>query len=148
MIGSCIIDASVGIKLFLREEGTDIAESIFVGLDHDPPVRLYVPDLFYIECANILWKYVRRFNYASDEALSDLSDLLRLNLDAVATSDLLVDALTLAAGHGLSVYDACYVVLANLLDIPLVTADARLVNKMADKPYNIRLLSDLEPPPT
>lgn len=148
MIGSCVIDASVGIKLFVREDGTDVVESIFAGLDYQPPVTLYVPDLFYIECANILWKYVRRFHYAVDEARSDLNDLLRLNLDAVATSELLEDAFILAVKHKLSVYDACYVALANLLELPLLTADERLANKMMGESCDIRLLGNLMPPVT
>lgn len=146
MIESWVIDASVGVKLFVREDGTDLVESIFTGLGDEPPIRLYVPDLFYIECANILWKYVRRFNYPAAEAYSNLSDLFRLRLDAVTTSDLLEDALALAVEHSLSVYDACYVALAILLELPLLTADVGLANKMMDTACDIRLLSDLEPP--
>lgn len=148
MIGPCVIDASVGIKLFVREQGTDIAEIVFSGLTEEPPIQLYVPDLFYVECANILWKYVRRFNYASDVAQSDLSDLMQLNLDTVATENLLIVALGMAVEYSLSVYDACYVALASLLELPLLTADERLINKMLGKPYDIRLLGDLEPPAT
>ena len=135
-------------NLFVREQGTDIAEIVFSGLTEEPPIQLYVPDLFYVECANILWKYVRRFNYASDVAQSDLSDLMQLNLDTVATENLLIVALGMAVEYRLSVYDACYVALASLLELPLLTADERLINKMLGKPFDIRLLGDLEPPAT
>lgn len=146
MIGPCVIDASVGIKLFVREEGTELVELIFAGLDREPPVQLFVPDFFFVECANILWKYVRRFNYPVEDARSDLSDLLRLNLDAIANDELLPVAFKLAVEFSLTVYDACYVALASLLQLPLVTADERLFNKMKGKPYEIRLLSDVEHP--
>jgi predicted nucleic acid-binding protein len=59
----CIIDASVGIKLFLVEPLSERAEALFNRLVDDPPARFFVPDLCYAECANILWKYVRRFGY-------------------------------------------------------------------------------------
>lgn len=146
MIDHCVVDAGVGIKLFLREQWTDAAEQLFAGLEQEPTRRLYVPDLFYIECANILWKYVRRFGYAADEARHDLVDLRQLNLSAVATDDLLTHAFDLAVEHGLTVYDACYVALADLLELPLLTADERLVNKLRGKEYDIRWIGDLELP--
>lgn len=148
MIGPCVIDASVGIKLFVREDGTELVELIFAGLDREPPVQLFVPDIFFVECANILWKYVQRFNYPVEDARSDLSDLLRLNLDAIANDELLTVALNMALEYSLTVYDACYVALASLLELPLITADGRLLNKMKGKPCDIRLLSDMEHPGT
>jgi hypothetical protein len=33
-----------------------------------PPARFFVPDLFYVECANSLWKYVRRHGYPAETA--------------------------------------------------------------------------------
>jgi predicted nucleic acid-binding protein len=143
MIGHCVVDASVGIKLFVREQFTDVVEGIFAGLGQEPPVRLYVPDLFYTECANILWKYVRRFNYAAEEARSDLVDLRQLNLGVVATDDLLTSAFDLAVEYNLTVYDACYVALASTLELPLLTADEQLVNKMKGQPHDIRWIGDV-----
>jgi hypothetical protein len=35
-----------------------------IRLAQDPPASFFVPDLFYIECTNILWKYVRHFGFA------------------------------------------------------------------------------------
>jgi predicted nucleic acid-binding protein len=146
MNGDFVIDASVVIKLFVQEEGTDISESIFAGLSQEPPARLYVPDLFYIECANILWKYVRRFDHPADKARDDLGDLLQLNLRAVPTGSLLTAAFDLALEHGLTAYDACYVALADVLDLPLITADERLVNNMKGKTHDIHFLGDFELP--
>jgi predicted nucleic acid-binding protein len=52
-----VVDASVGIKLFIDEPLSDIAHALFEKLTEDPPVELFVPDLFYIECTNILVKW-------------------------------------------------------------------------------------------
>ena len=52
-----VVDASVGIKLFVEEEFSEQAHALFSCLAADPPAELYVPDLFYIECTNILLKY-------------------------------------------------------------------------------------------
>jgi predicted nucleic acid-binding protein len=48
-----VIDASVAIKWVVRETGTQEALSL---RQH----RLVAPDLLVAECANILWKKVRR----------------------------------------------------------------------------------------
>jgi len=47
------------------------------------------------------------------------------------TFALMPDALDLALTHAISAYDACYVALASRLGRPLVTADQRLVQKLA-----------------
>ena len=55
----CVVDASAGIKLFLDEPLSERADTLFDHLSDDPPARFHVPDLFFVECANILWKYAR-----------------------------------------------------------------------------------------
>ena len=57
--GDWVIDASVGLKLFIDDPLSEVVHDLFCQLAHDPPARFYVPDLFYIEIANVLWKYVR-----------------------------------------------------------------------------------------
>jgi predicted nucleic acid-binding protein len=44
-----IVDASVGIKLFVEEDYSDIMHSLFKQSASDIPAILYVPDLFYNE---------------------------------------------------------------------------------------------------
>ncbi len=122
----CVVDASVGIKLFVEEPLSEHAQRLFDGLASDPPADLHVPDLFFIECANILWKYTQRFGRPIEDSLADLSDLERLALQVTSTADLMEDALSLAVKTGLTAYDACYAVLAHRLNLPLVTADKQL----------------------
>ena len=121
-----VVDASVGIKLFVAEPLSDQAYALFSGLSASPPVDLYVPDLFFIECANILWKYVRRGQCPLATAQADLADLGLLQLHSTATKDLMEEALVLAVEHSISAYDACYAALARRLDLPLVSADKAL----------------------
>jgi predicted nucleic acid-binding protein len=122
-----VVDASVGIKLFVDEALSEQAQSLFAQLTDDPPVELYVPDLFYIECANTLLKYMRRFGRSLEDSQADLADLNILALKAVSTAELMEDAIVLASQKNLSAYDACYAVLAHRLDIQLVTADELMV---------------------
>jgi len=104
---ACVVDASVGIKLFVNEPLSDRADALFAHLAADPPARLAVPDLFFIECANILWKHVRRLGYPATKAHTDLSDLGTLALHSVPTAGLMGDALVIAIAQGISAYDAC-----------------------------------------
>ena len=119
----CVVDASAGIKLFVEEEFSEKVQNLFARLADESPAELHVPDLFYIECANILLKYTRRFKRPIEDSQADLADLNELALKPTSTADLMEEALTLANESNLTAYDACYAVLAKKLALPLVTAD-------------------------
>jgi predicted nucleic acid-binding protein len=136
----CVVDASVGIKLFLVEDLSEQADALFDHLADQPPARFYVPDLFFIECTNILWKYVRRFDYPAEVAEQDVADLVRLPLQVASTAALAGAALALAVEHGSTAYDAAYVALARHLSLPLVTADEALVRRFAEADAEVRFL--------
>lgn len=122
----CVLDASVGIQLFIEEEFSDKVERLLSKLAEDPQAEIHVPDLFYIECANILLKYTRRHNRPLEDSLKDIADLNDLALKSTSTSELIEEALELAHEKNLTAYDAGYAVLARRLALPLVTADAPL----------------------
>jgi predicted nucleic acid-binding protein len=143
----CVVDASVGIKLFIEEPFSDKADTLFAHLAADPPALLVVPDLFYIECVNILWKHVRRFGYPATAAQKDLVSLGKLSLHSTSTASLMADALRLAVAQGITAYDACYVALAQQFGVPCVTADEKLVRLLASASYNVRWLGDFVIPP-
>lgn len=145
MISDAVIDASVGIKLFVDEPDSLPADRLFARLADSPPARFYVPDLFFVECADILWKYVHRFGYPADDARRSVTDLRTLNLRSISTADLIDAALDLALSFDLSVYDACYAGLARQLNLPLVTADQRLQRKLASSEIAVHTLADLFP---
>jgi predicted nucleic acid-binding protein len=136
------VDASVGVKLFVAEALSARADRLFAQLAADPPARLYVPDLFFIECTNILWKYVRRFGYHRSSALRDVRDLSSLPLKAIPTARLAPPALELAIAHGASAYDAAYVALGQGVSLPVVTADEALVRRFGGTGLDVRHLAD------
>src|SRR6266496_5495906 len=92
----CVLDASVGIKLFIEEEFSDKVQRLFARLAEDPQTEIHVPDLFYIECANILLKYTRRYKRPIEDSLADLEDLNGLALQSTSTAELIEEALSLA----------------------------------------------------
>ncbi|GAB4539473.1 MAG: hypothetical protein Fur002_04670 [Anaerolineales bacterium] len=122
----CVLDASVGIKLFIEEEFSDKVRNLFAKLAEDPQTEIHIPDLFYIDCANILLKYTRRYTRPLEDSLADIKDLNKLALKSTSTAELMEEALLLANKKKLTAYDACYAVLAHRLNLPLVTADAPL----------------------
>jgi predicted nucleic acid-binding protein len=122
-----VIDASAGIQLFIEEEQSRAVTAIFSQLDGKTPLRLHVPDLFFIECANILLKWTRRTGDPLTKSRAHLADLKSLALTTTETADLMEDALVLAEQTGLTAYDACYLALAGSLDAALLTVDTDLL---------------------
>ena len=101
-----------------------------------------MPDLLFVECANILWKYARNYAYPAVSARRNVEDLGALALVSVSTADLIVSALDLALDFGVTTYDGCYAALAQLLDLPLVTVDMPLSRKLEGSEVKVRLLEE------
>ncbi len=135
-----VVDASVAIKLFVEQPMTDRAIALFLCLVLDPPVTLYVPDLFFVECANVLWQYVRRTSYPAHLARQSITQLNQFALQIVPAKELVGAALDLAIAHHISAYDACYLALAHILGVELITADAKLVRALVGTTYRVRFL--------
>jgi len=140
-----VVDASVGIKLFVNEPYSDKAHELFSLAAGEPRTEFHVPELFYVESANILWKCVRRARITEASALESVARLQGLPLSRVATDAILREALRLAIEHGISAYDATYVASALLVGAPLVTCDEPLAEKFAGKQPSVVLLAHLPP---
>jgi predicted nucleic acid-binding protein len=134
-----VVDASVAIKLFVVEDLAWEAASFFTF--HAD--RIFVPDFFYVECTNILWKYARRFGHSPEKARKTLAELRSMELYPTSPIPSLSSTFDLALQHHLSVYDATYVTLAEGMGIPLMTADEKLIRKLASTGIDIRWMGDL-----
>lgn len=137
-----VVDASVVVKLLVQEPLSDRVDALFDLMAQDSETRLFAPDLLFMECANILWKYTKRFGMTRKEAHANLKRLESLALDTVSTHPYLAQALRLASRYDFSVYDACYVTVAKSLKAPLVTADMKLVRKVKGSRNRILALED------
>ncbi|HZP66687.1 MAG TPA: type II toxin-antitoxin system VapC family toxin [Rudaea sp.] len=119
---SIIVDASVGIQWTIQEPTSARALTL---LDS----TIFVPDLFFAECANILWKKVTRKEITVVEARDCAQWLETLDLRVVSMTGLFRAALALACDLGHPAYDCIYLALARARDMPLVTADLVLLER-------------------
>lgn len=78
-----------------------------------------------------------------EDARFFVQQLGQLALLASPAQALAGEALDIALAHDITAYDATYVALAQQLDLPLITADARLVRLLANTVHDVRWLGDL-----
>lgn len=91
-----VLDASVMMKWFVREDGHETAHRLF-AID----AAWSAPSLLTIEVANTLWKKVRRGAFAAEAATEAVERLPRLPVRYVETVDLVAaDPRLLARVHG------------------------------------------------
>ena len=119
-----VVDTSVAVKWFSREDFTDCAlklrDAAFAG-----KCRFAAPELLLYELANAL-RYNPRFD-ASDVkfAMKSVEDM---GIDFhPAQGPLLSLAVDLAFHHRITVYDGCFLALAVQEGGKLVTADTKLI---------------------
>lgn len=121
-----VVDASVAVKWVVEESGTEEALSLLERR------ALSAPDLLMSECANILWKKVRRDELTEEEAGLAGRLLQRAALDVLPTRPLVPRALDLAIALDHAAYDCIYLALAVENGWRFITADERLVRKLAE----------------
>lgn len=139
-IGPAVIDASVGLKWLVPEAGTDAAVALRASLV-EAGAPLYVPDLFWSETANGLWRLARgaEATLSRDEARELLAVLRLAPIRSEPVGPFSARALEVALATDLTTYDAAYVALAELVDARLWTADAALVRKLAGTEWEARV---------
>ena len=95
-------------------------------------MRVAWPTLVYAEAGNALRRLVRTRAIDVDDARRSLRTLLGAVAAVRPVETLVWPAWAVALERSLTVYDACYVVMAETLGVPLVTADRRLAEATAN----------------
>ena len=126
----CVVDASVAIKQFIRDPLSEKTIELFALLV-EPETEFLVPDLFYIEMANILWKYLRAGQLTASQVQEALTFLEGYPLWVFSNVPLMREAVNLGIAYNLTAYDGSYVALAKRLDAPLLTLDRKLFEALA-----------------
>jgi predicted nucleic acid-binding protein len=115
-----VLDASAALHAVLPGPG---AEAVLDALEVAGVVL--APDLYSVEVANALWKYVRIGDLRSDEAVERLERAIALVDLMPSVSELAKEALVTSAAEDHSVYDCTYAVLARREGATIVTADRK-----------------------
>ena len=141
---TCVLDASVAAKWFLPSAHETLAQEAFRLLEGyaKGDMRFLVPDLFWPEFGNILWKATRQGRISEKSAEAAISALEQRRIETAPGLPLLRDAYLMASAFGRTVYDCMYVTLAVMSGAPLITADERLANALAAR-FPVRWLGSL-----
>ena len=139
--GPVVVDASVVVEHLVTLRFTESASALFRGLVTDPELELFAPDLVYPECASALRKLVAIRAIPEAAGARAVAHLLELPLVITPTARLVSDAWKLR--DSLTIYDACYAVLAQKLGAALITADEKLAKALRTARGRVLSLAEL-----
>jgi predicted nucleic acid-binding protein len=130
---SAVVDASVACKWILPSADESYSKHALELLDRYAlkEIQILVPDLFWAEIGNVLWKAARTHRITIEDARIGLQKVTGCNFPTVPSFSLLTRAFEIASTFGRSFYDCLYVALAESSDAELITADEKLVNALA-----------------
>lgn len=135
-----VLDASVVVKWFKeeihKEHALKIREDFYLAVH-----EITVPDLLLYELANSM-----RFDGKFDEksVKSAIESIIEMDIDiTIPTGEIINSAIELSYKHGVTVYDAIYVALANLIDATFVTADGKLYDKIKELSF-VKFIADMK----
>lgn len=133
-----ILDASVVIKWFIKEEGSDLADLYLERLgNHD--IKIIIPQLLFFEIGNIL---------ISRKVSEDESDYIAKKLYSLPFEQKQIDLqyfnaiILIAKTFGISFYDGAYIALMQEKNCEFITADRKLFQKVQKAFSGAKLLSD------
>lgn len=117
-----VLDASALLELLLGTPGAVAVRERIAS----PEESLHAPQLLDLEVLQVLRRYAAAGALSSERARLVIEDLAALDLERYPHEPLLDRVWQLR--DNLTAYDAAYVALAEALDAPLLTFDARLAN--------------------
>ncbi|KYH39484.1 MAG: twitching motility protein PilT [Candidatus Bathyarchaeota archaeon B26-2] len=131
-----VIDASVVTKWYSEEEKTDKAVQ-YKNRHVKGEVEVTAPALLLYEVANAL-------NYKPDFTEEDVKDAINALIDLSLsieqpTKEIMEKTVFIARRYNISIYEASYIALAEILNVTLVTADEKLREKVKGHPLVLLL---------
>ena len=123
-MNTLVIDASIAVKWVVEEHNTPEALTL------RQKAKLIAPELLVAECANILWKKVKREELLKQEALLAARLLQGAEIELLPTRSLFETATRMTIEIDHPAYDCLYLALAVEKECPFVTADERFLRKL------------------
>lgn len=121
-----VVDASVACKWFVAEPQAEAAARLL-----EDGSGLIAPDLIVPEVCNIARLKARRGEISALHGAAILSGLPQLLDELVPSATLARRAFAIASDIGHPAYDCFYLALAEARDTRLITADLRLISRLA-----------------
>jgi predicted nucleic acid-binding protein len=131
-LATITIDSCVAAKWFLAEDGADRA-AILASSDD----VLCAPDLLVAEVGNVFWKACRQARASAANAARAMSILPSFFDELVPHADHADRALELSLLLDHPIYDCFYLAVAESKQAPLITADRKLIRKVAGTDYEL-----------
>ncbi len=125
-----VLDNSVSMRWLLRSEKTADQKYAMHVLQSMTDASAQVPDLWYLEAANVLLGAEKRNEISFGEIEGFLSQLkeLPIHVDTLTPNHAFGTTLNLAREYKLSSYDAAYLELAIRKALPLSSLDKKLLS--------------------
>ncbi len=118
-----VVDASIAVKWFFEEVDTDKALKL-IEKHLCGEIIITVPDLFLYEITNAM----RYKKSGTKNILTLLNELKKFQFFIYPVStEILEKTVELALKYELTIYDATYLALSELLDAQLITADKQIL---------------------
>lgn len=121
-----VADCTLIVPMYVTDPRTPLSEAVFVR-----DAVWLSPPLWRSEMRNAIRAYLRGGGITLDEAKLSMrrAETHMVRGEVVVSSE---DVLDIVSAFGCTAYDAEYVVAANGLGLPLITADAELLRKFPD----------------
>lgn len=125
-----VIDSSVAVKIAVPEIGQVEAHELLRTTS-----ERIAPSVLMLEAANTIWKKVQRKELSTEQALAGLEVIEDSVTRFVEDRTHAHRALSLSLQLAHPVYDCAFLAVAELEDVPLVTAGVKLANKLKATPF-------------
>jgi predicted nucleic acid-binding protein len=126
-----VVDASVALAWVFPDEEPSLAATRLLHAFRANRIRLLAPSLWAYEVGHALRNGVIRGRISEAEGREAFSVLLGLGLSLVDFAPLTDLAWELASRHGITVYDAAYVAVAQAYACPCYSLDKSLIEACA-----------------
>ena len=128
-----VIDASVALKWFVQEDGSEPARQLLVTDE-----ALIAPDIVIAEVLNAAWRLNRVGSLGATQYVAISNEIANVFDDLSALRPLAARAAAIAQSLDHPVYDCFYLALAERENARLVSADARLLEKISETEFLTR----------
>jgi len=132
-VTSFVLDASVAIKWVIPDGREPLMGTALRLLQQyrDGELDFIVPDVFWAEVGNALWRGVKQGRWNRARAGLAAEEMRERDFQTVPSRLLVGEALEIASTYDRNIYDCLYAALAVQARTELITADERLANALA-----------------